>query len=292
MNWTDLHKISGVAEFKWYSGINPEKTPYRYIRIYDDHNGFVNFTEVEFLEIGIDKTLLAYSLKEATAAIDAKVYTAESLQSLEQAIPAAKLAADNANATQDEIDTAAAHLLTALKGLVYVPGIPVISAIGNKTVIAGNKLTFNVHATNAVTNVVYGVIDLPEGATFHADTRTFEWTPSKEQGGEHSVTFTATSGELTSSRDVRITVKGQPIISPDATVELTAKQPFTYQVPATDPTGESLVYSAGEIAFGSNIDALDRRFTWTPDQADYGSYPVTFTVSNGNFTVSQMWISK
>ncbi|MDQ0920509.1 putative Ig domain-containing protein [Paenibacillus sp. V4I5] len=288
VNWTDLHKISGVTQFKWYSGINTESTPYRYIRIYDDHNGFVNFTEVEFLERGIDKTLLAYLLDESTAAIDTNVYTAASLQSLEEAASAANLAADNANAKQDDIDTAAANLLTALKGLVYIPGIPVISAIGNKTVIAGNKLTFNVHATNAVTDVVYGVIGLPEGSTFHADTRTFEWTPSKEQGGEYSVTFTATAGELTSSRDVRITVKGQPIISPDATVELTAKQPFTYQVPATDPTGESLIYSAVNLPAGAVLGTSNGVLAWTPTQADYGSNPVTLTVNNGNFTVSQI----
>ena len=100
--------------------------------------------------------------------------------------------------------------------------------------------------------------NLPAGATFHADTRTFEWTPGKEQGGVHIVTFTATSGELTSSRDVKITVKGQPVIVPDATVELTAKQAFTYQVLATDPTGEPLVYSVAEMPLGAEFDCIDR----------------------------------
>lgn len=287
VNWTDLHKITGVTEFKWYSGINPDPTPYRYIRIYDDHSGFVNFTEVEFLERGIDKTLLTHLLGEASAAIDANIYTAESLQPVEQAVPAATSIEGNVNATQEEVDAASANLLTALEGLEYVPGMPVLAAIGNKTVVAESNLTFKVHATNAATEVVYGVEGLPAGASFDAGTQTFNWTPSKEQSGVHSVTFTATSGELASSQTIKITVKGQPIIAPDTMVELTAKKLFTYQVPASDPTGEELVYSVGELPAGALFDASAGVFSWTPGQADYGNHLVTFTVSNGRFAVSQ-----
>ncbi len=287
VNWTDLHKITGVTEFKWYSAVNPDPTPYRYIRIYDDHNGFVNFTEVEFLERGIDKTLLTHLLGEAYAAIDANIYTAESLQPFEQAVPAATSTEGNVNATQEEVDAASANLLTALEGLEYVPGMPVLAAIGNKTVVAESKLTFTVHATNAATEVVYGVEGLPAGASFNADTQTFDWTPSKEQSGVHPVTFTVTSGELASSQTIKITVKGQPIIAPDTMVELTAKKLFTYEVPASDPTGEELVYSVGELPTGALFDAAAGVFSWTPGQADYGNHLVTFTVSNGRFAVSQ-----
>ncbi|WP_373228587.1 LamG-like jellyroll fold domain-containing protein [Cohnella sp.] len=287
VNWVDLHKITGVTEFKWYSAVNPDTTPYRYIRIYDDHNGFVNFTEVEFLERGIDKTLVTYLLGEASAAIESGIYTAESLQPVEQAVPAATSAEGNVNATQEEVDAASANLLTALEGLEYVPGMPVLAAIGNKTVVAESTLTFTVQATNAAAEVVYGVEGLPAGASFNAETQTFNWTPAKEQGGVHSVTFTATSGELASSQTIKITVKGQPIIEPDTTVELTAKQLFTYQVPATDPTGEELVYSVGELPTGALFDAAAGVFSWMPSQADYGNHLVTFTVSNGRFAVSQ-----
>jgi hypothetical protein len=288
VNWVDLYKITGVTEYKWYSGISTDTTtPYRYIRIYDDHTGYMNFEEIEFLERGIDKTLLTYLLDEAAAASDAGIYTPESMQAIGQVLPAAKLAAGNSNATQEEIDAAAASLLTALDGLNYIPGMPVIASIGNKTVIAGNKLTFTVHAGNAVTDVVYGVVDLPAGATFNAGTQTFDWTPGKEQGGVYSVTFTAKAGELSSSKTVKITVKGQPIISPDTAVELTAKQLFTYQVAASDPIGASLVYSAANLPKGAAFNTATGVFTWTPAQTDFGSHLVTFTVSNGSFTVNQ-----
>ena len=287
VNWIDLYKIPSTSNYKWYSVANQDTTPYRYIRIYDDHNGFVNFEEIEFIEIGVDKTLLAYLMNEAEAAQEAGIYTEESLQALGQQAAAAAVVRDNPDATQAEVDAADNGMLDALEGLVYIEGMPVLESLTDKTVIAENTLTFKVEAVNAVTGVVYGATDLPEGASFDAATQMFNWTPGKEQGGVHTVTFTATAGELSSSKTIKITVKGQPVIDPDTAVELTAKQDFSYQVPASDPTGEQLVYSAANLPAGAAFNSATGIFSWKPVQADYGSHPVTFTVSNGRFAVSQ-----
>ncbi|XEC96036.1 LamG-like jellyroll fold domain-containing protein [Paenibacillus tarimensis] len=287
VNWTDLHRITGVAEYKWYSAMNPDTTPYRNIRIYDDHNGFVNFEEIEFLEIAVDKTLLTLLLEEAAAAVDAGVYTEDSLQALDQERVSAAAVLDNADATQAEVDAADNRLLAALDALVYIEGMPVLESQRDKTVIAETALTFKVEAVNTDADVVYGVIDLPQGASFDAASGMFEWMPGREQGGVHVVTFTATSGDLSSSKTIRITVKGQPVFEPVTTVELTAKQPFQYELPVSDPAGEPLVYSASELPEGAEFNASEGLFSWTPEQADYGSHSVTFTVGNGLFEVSQ-----
>ncbi|WP_199619354.1 LamG-like jellyroll fold domain-containing protein [Paenibacillus alkalitolerans] len=287
VNFVDLYKITSANATDWNSAINPDKTPYRYIRIYDDHLGRCTFEEIEFLERGIDKTLLTQLFDEAAAAKAAGIYTADSLQSLQQAVDAATVVAGNANATQDEVDAADNSILAELEALQYIPGMPVLESLRDRTVIAENTLSFKVEAVNAVTEVVYGVNDLPAGASFDAATQMFEWTPRKDQGGVHAVTFTAAAGDLSSSRTIRITVKGQPVFEPVTAVELTAEQPFTYEVPVSDPTGEPLVYSAGTLPEGSAFDASAGIFTWTPKNADYGSHPVTFTVSNGLFEVSQ-----
>jgi hypothetical protein len=287
-NWTDLYKIPHSSwSYQWYSAINPDKTPYRYIRIYDDHNGFVNFEEIEFLEIPVDKTLLTLLLDEAEAANDAGIYTAESLQALALEVDDAEAVLDNADATQEEVDDVDSRLLAALEALVYIEGIPVLKSLRDKTVIAENTLTFRVEAMNATDNVVYGVKDLPEGASFDKATQMFEWTPNREQGGVHAVTFTVAAGELESSRTIKITVKGQPVFESVKTVELTAEEPFTYQVPVSDLTGEALVYSVGELPEGASFNASTGKLKWTPAKADYGSHPITFTASNKWFEVSQ-----
>ncbi|WP_199615817.1 LamG-like jellyroll fold domain-containing protein [Paenibacillus alkalitolerans] len=285
VNWTDLYKIPNTPSYQWYSAINPDPTPYRYIRIYDDHNGFVNFEEIEFLEIGVDKTLLTLLLDEADSAV-ADYYTAESYEALQAAAANANAVASGVDSTQEDVDAASADLLAALNGLQYVPGVPVLDPISSKFVVAGERLAFTVQASNA-DNIVYSATDLPEGAAFNAETRTFEWTPAKEQGGIYNVTFTVTSGDLSTSRTIKITVKGQPAIGPDTTVDATAKQLFTYQVEASDPSGAPITYSAADVPAGAWFDSAKGVLTWTPKQSDYGSYPVTFTVSNGSFEARQ-----
>ncbi|WP_051250654.1 LamG-like jellyroll fold domain-containing protein [Paenibacillus harenae] len=233
-----------------------------------------------------DNSLLTLLLEEAAAAVE-DYYTAESFEALQAAVVYAQAVQAGDQSTQEDVDAASAELLAALNGLQYIAGLPVLDPIGNKNVLAGERLAFTVHATNAE-EIVYGATDLPDGATFDAETRTFEWTPALEQGGIYSVTFTVASGDLSTSQTIKATVKGQPVIAPDTAVEATAKQLFTYQVDASDPSGASLVYSVENLPAGASFDSANGILTWTPSQADYGTYPVTFTVSNGSFEASQM----
>ncbi|XEC95849.1 LamG-like jellyroll fold domain-containing protein [Paenibacillus tarimensis] len=232
-----------------------------------------------------DNSLLTLLLDEAGATV-AEYYTAESYEALQAAAANANAVASDAVATQEDVDAASTELLAALNGLQYIAGVPVLDPIGNKSVLAGERLAFTVHATNAE-NIVYGATGLPDGATFNAETRTFEWTPALEQGGKYSVTFTVTSGELSTSRTVQITVKGQPVIAPDTMVEATAKQLFTYQVEASDPTGAPITYSAANVPAGALFDDVKGVLIWNPKQADYGNHPITFTVNNGSFEASR-----
>jgi hypothetical protein len=288
VNWVDLYKIAGVTAYKWHTVKNSDKTPYRYIRIYDDHSGFVNFEEIEFMERGVDKTLLALMVDKAEAAQTAGIYSAESLQSLQAVVDAGKLIANKADATQAEVVAAENDVQAALGALQFIQGMPVLTGLADLMVNAEQTLALTLEAVNAVTNVVYGVSGaLPAGASFNAATRTFIWTPARDQGGMHDVTFTVAADGMSSSRLITITVKGQPVVGPAETVEGTARQLLTYKVPATDPTGETLVYSASGLPSGAKLDGKTGVFTWNPNQADYGTNPVTFTVSNGKFAVSR-----
>ena len=61
----------------------------------------------------------------------------------------------------------------------------------DKTVIAGNQLTFKLHQLNSVAGTVFSVDGLPQGAVFDADKRIVAWTPDKTQGGVYTVILTA-----------------------------------------------------------------------------------------------------
>ncbi|WP_372661897.1 LamG-like jellyroll fold domain-containing protein [Cohnella sp.] len=234
----------------------------------------------------IDDSLLTLLLDEA-AVVVAEYYTTESFEAFQPALANAESVAGNADAAQEEIDAAAASLLEALKGLEYIEGLPVLAPIGDKFVIAEQQLTFTVKEMNGIEGAQYEAANLPEGASFNAGTRTFNWTPGKEQGGVHEVVFTVKSGVLSTSRTVKITVKGLPVITAEPVVEVTAKLPLAYQLPASDPSGAKLTYQAQNLPAGASFNAATGVLSWTPGQADCGSHLVIFTVSNGTFEASQ-----
>lgn len=238
---------------------------------------------------GTDKTLLAIGLDEAEAAMAEGIYSAVSIQVLQQAIDAASSAMGDADASQADVDGAYDDLHAAIEALQYMSGMPVLEGLKDVAVNAEQKLTIIVEAVNAVEDVAFGVSgDLPEGASFDAAAHAFAWTPSIDQGGRYEVTFTAAAGGLSSSKTITITVIGQPAFdAPAGTIDVTAEQLFTYPLTASDPTGRSLKYSASGLPVGAKIDADSGLFTWTANPSDYGVHPVIFTVSNGTFAVSR-----
>ncbi|MGH8003655.1 MAG: carboxypeptidase regulatory-like domain-containing protein, partial [Limisphaerales bacterium] len=87
---------------------------------------------------------------------------------------------------------------------------PVLTPIGNKTVLAGQQLAFNVSANDPDGIILsLSVTGIPSGATFTDSSNgrgRFSWTPTLVQVGIHSVTFIASDGSLADSETVTITV--------------------------------------------------------------------------------------
>ena len=162
---------------------------------------------------GYDNSLLTFLLDQAAAAGNAGIYTADSLQALQQAIPAAQLSPPMPAQARLKLTPQP----TAYGWLMKVWSICRGSgdrSVADKTVIAGNQLAFKLHQLNSVTGTVFSVSGLPQGAAFDADKRTVIWTPDKKQGGVYTVTFTAAANGGATSRTVKLTVKGQPVIAP------------------------------------------------------------------------------
>ncbi|MBE0479388.1 MAG: S8 family serine peptidase [Dehalococcoidia bacterium] len=79
-----------------------------------------------------------------------------------------------------------------------------------------------------------------------------------------------------------------PVLSPIGDKAADAGQLLQFTVSATDPDGDSLTYSAGNLPAGSTFNALSRTFSWTPRTDQAGTYPgVTFTVSDGRLSDSE-----
>ena len=115
MNWTDLYTINGIGAAAWNTGSITNANDFRYLRFYSP-NGNSNVSELEFYEKPIDKSLLPVLVEEA-GVIDTELYQEESIQALQAEATNAQAVNSNTDATQAEIDAAAASLLAALKEL-------------------------------------------------------------------------------------------------------------------------------------------------------------------------------
>ena len=90
------------------------------------------------------------------------------------------------------------------------PAAPVLQFIPNRTVAEGSQLGFIVEATDANSDPIsITASPLPAGATFvdNGDgVATFNWTPSVAQIGNHTITFVASDGTLSSFKAATIRV--------------------------------------------------------------------------------------
>lgn len=120
---------------------------------------------------------------------------------------------------------------------------PSITNIPDQIIDENSLLSFTVSANDPDGDILtYSILYIPVNASFDASTRQFRWTPSFDQAGAYSVTFTVSDGKLSHSKTARITVSNidRPSSAvtvspssggsaPDAIVNFTA----TY----TDPDG-------------------------------------------------------
>jgi len=94
---------------------------------------------------------------------------------------------------------------------------PVLRPIGDKSVSAGNLLTFTVNAADSNNDALaYSAYNLPSGANFDPNTRTFRWTPGSDQVGTYpGVHFEVRSGSLSDSENITITVTTAQVLYGD-----------------------------------------------------------------------------
>jgi PKD repeat protein len=162
---------------------------------------------------------------------------------------------------------------------------PVMTAIPATTTDWGKLVTLVVNATDPDGDkLVYSATGLPANATFDAGNRTFAWTPVSTQIGNYTVTFRASDGVLSDSKNATITVKKvnrAPVMTAIPANTVDEGKLLSITVSASDPDGDTLSYSATNLPSGAVFNAATRSFSWTPGYTQAGNYTVTFRASDG-----------
>ena len=164
---------------------------------------------------------------------------------------------------------------------------PVLASISDQAVNEADVLSFGISATDADgESLTYSATGLPTGATFAG--QTFTWTPTYDQAGSYTVTFTASDGEDDDSEAVGIVVSNvnrAPELDEIANQAAAHSTLLTFDISGTDPDGDDLSYTASGLPSGATFSGTT--FSWTPSLSQAGTYTVTFTVSDGHLTDSQ-----
>ncbi len=176
---------------------------------------------------------------------------------------------------------------------------PVLAPIGNKAVNENANLSFSVGATDPDpgTTLTLSVTGLPTGAAFNAATGAFSWTPSSADIGNHSVTFTASDGALTDQETINIAVgnvNDPPVLDAVGDKSVNEGVTLSFTVTASDPDGTTPTLNAvGEpgadpFLAGATFNAATGAFSWATDFTDSGTYFVTFSASDSEFTDTEI----
>jgi len=168
---------------------------------------------------------------------------------------------------------------------------PVLSPIGNKSILEGASLSFTVSATDADgDSLTYSASGLPAGASFNNSTGAFSWTPAANQSGSYPVTFTVSDGSASDNETVSIIVTDvnqPPVLEPIGAQNLAEGDSYNLVINGSDPDNNPLTYNASNVPEGAVFIQSTRSFSWIPGNDQAGIYHVTFSTSDGSLSDSE-----
>ncbi len=174
-----------------------------------------------------------------------------------------------------------------------VNSAPVLDPIGPQTGDELTPISFTASATdtdlpaNTLTYTVTGTI--PAGATIDPATGDFTWTPTETQDGTHTFDVIVTDDgtpNLTDSETITITINEintGPVLAAIGPQNADEHTLISFSAAASDPDlpANVLTYTlAGTVPAGATIDPSTGDFTWTPTEAQDGSYSFDVVVTD------------
>ena len=82
------------------------------------------------------------------------------------------------------------------------------------------------------------------------------------------------------SNEVSHTTNQAPVLDPIGPKNLDEGDTLEFVVTASDPDGDALTFSAGNLPLGASFDPATQSFIWVTDYDDSGTYDVLFTVTD------------
>ncbi len=169
---------------------------------------------------------------------------------------------------------------------------PVFADLEDQTTDENKALSFAVTANDPdkedAGKIEYAALNLPPGASFERETRTFTWTPTYDQSGKYQgIYFIARDAEgLADTLTLAVTVNHvnrPPVLASVAAQTVDEVKLLTYRISAGDPDAEDagkIKIEASGLPEGALFDAGKGQFTWTPTYEQSGDFVAVFKASD------------
>ena len=170
---------------------------------------------------------------------------------------------------------------------------PATTSASSTTFTVGTNGSFTVTATGNPTPTLSQTGTLPAGVSFNATTGVLSGTPAAETGGTYPITFTAQNGVAAdATQSFTLTVNQAPAISSANSVTFSIGTPGFFTVTGTGSPAPTLS-ETGTLPAGITFDPPSGVLSGTPAVGTAGTFPITFSASNGvgadalqNFTLT------
>ncbi len=158
---------------------------------------------------------------------------------------------------------------------------PAITSGASATFTTGTAGSFSVAATGFPAPALGESGALPSGVTFNTSTGALSGTPAAGTGGTYSISITAGNGVGSgASQTFTLTVDQAPAVTSSASATFTAGTIGTFTVTATGFPKPAIAES-GTLPSGVTFNTATGVLSGTPASGTPGTYPLTFTASNG-----------
>jgi hypothetical protein len=162
---------------------------------------------------------------------------------------------------------------------------PSLAAVSPVTAAEGAAISFTLSGTDPDgDSVTYSGSNLPSGASVNPTTGAFAWTPGYDQAGSYVLTFVVTDAAgLSGSASATFTITNTnraPVFTNMASRSGAEAAQLSFTVAVDDPDGDTFTLTPTGLPPGATFNAVSRRFTWTPDYGDAGTYQIGWTATD------------
>ncbi len=159
---------------------------------------------------------------------------------------------------------------------------PTITSANATTFSVGTAGSFTVTATGKPTPTYSWSGTFPSGLSFNSTTGVLSGTPAAGTGGTYPLTFIALNGVgANATQSFTLTVNQAPAITSAASTAFGVGVSASFTVTASGFPASTSFSESGTLPSGVTFNNSTGLLSGTPATGTGGTYPITFTVSNG-----------